>query len=149
MTVLAFCSVAIAFAFAVLSTCLYFGGIEVMDTPSNVSKAPNTTSIVFEESTPIYSSVQTQRVSFGAYRKHRLHNTRINALAIMSEARDAVDCIQWATARDAVSHKYSFNPLAMSDRARWGYDKVYGGEDALMRIQDILSDMDVTALANW
>lgn len=154
MTILAFFSVAIAFAFAIVSTCLFFGGLEIHDnTSSNVpSNTVKTVPIVFEESTPIYqtpNSVKTQRIDFGAYRAHRLHNARINALAIIADAADAADCIKWATARDGVSGKYSFNPLAMSDQARFGYDKVFSGEDALMRIQDILSDMDVTALANW
>ena len=153
MTSLAFAS--IIFAFIVSLTAVVYG---VLGQPtvnrrhtqhlSTIHREPvQNVSIAFEMNTPALSSVT---MDLHNVRRTGRIQRRFNVIAMLASREVAQDSIEWATAKDAITCKYSVNPLAMSRRAKFGFDTVFEGAACVVRCQDLMSDYDVNqAIANW
>lgn len=144
MTFLAFASIIFAFVVAVASVILAFNS----PTVANPTAEPvQNVAIHFEVSQPAY---QAHTLDLHKVKRTDHIQRRFNVIAMLASREVAQDSIEWATAKDAITCKYSVNPLAMSRRARFGFDQVFEGAACVVRCQDLMSDYDVAAaIANW
>ena len=148
MTFLAFASIIFAFVVAVSSVILAFNSPTVANpTAETTVNAPKTVQIQFEMNTPALSSVTMDL--HNVRRSDRIQR-RFNVIAQLAARESVADSIEWATAKDAITGKYSVNPLAMSRRARFGFDQVFEGAACVVRCADLLADCDIdAAIASW
>lgn len=148
MTFLAFASIIFAIIVSISSVILAFNSPSVPSIPSETPvQTVQTRSIDFQTHTPAYSTVTMDL--HNVRRVDRIQR-RFNVIAMLASRECVADSIEWATARDAITGKYSVNPLCLSRRARFGYENVFEGAACNVRCKELLASYDVdSAIANW